>query len=133
MKFPVLSLTLLTAAAIPSFAGHEIKEVVDKNVVEERTPFDKSRWEYQSNFGAYFSLSSGGESRPELNYTSSNYRLGVMLYDPAGSGFFRGNTELIFQLFTGAVFEGPGDYLVGGALVLRYNFVQPGARWVPYF
>lgn len=131
MKLTVLSLTVLATAALPTFAGQEMKEVVDKNVVVT-TPFDKGRWEYQSNIGAYFSLRSGGESRPDLHYIGSNYRLGIMLYDPAGSGFFRGNTEFMVQLFTGSIFDGPGDYLIGGALVLRYNFVQPDAKWVPY-
>ncbi len=27
---------------------------------------------------------------------------------------------------------GPGNYLVGGSILFRYNFVQPGSRLIPY-
>jgi outer membrane protein W len=36
------------------------------------------------------------------------------------------------QLFGGPIFEGPGDGLGGATILLRYNFVQPDAKWVPY-
>jgi lipid A 3-O-deacylase len=41
-------------------------------------------------------------------------------------------SELMLQLVGGSVFQGPGNYLGGAAAVLRYNFVQPEAKWVPY-
>ena len=86
--------------------------------------------ELQSASGAFFSVSSG--DRPTLNYWSANYRVGRVLTDPSGSGVFRGNWQPLLQLFGGTVFDGPGNALGGAALLMRYNFIQPGSRWVPY-
>lgn len=55
-----------------------------------------------------------------------------MLNDPRGNGRLRGNYELLIEGFFGKVFEGPGEYLGGGTIQLRYNFVQIDSRWVPY-
>ncbi len=67
------------------------------------------------------------------HYTDTELRLGWMLYSPHWSGFLRGNLELLANIGGGGVFEGPGSAFgsVGG--MLRYNFVQPSARVVPYF
>ncbi len=66
------------------------------------------------------------------HYTDTELRLGWMLYSPHWSGLFRGNLELLGQVGGGGIFEGPGSVFgsVGGTL--RYNFVQPSARLVPY-
>ena len=94
--------------------------------------FDKGHIEFQSVTGAYFSLSSGGSDEPTLNYTLSTYRFGIMMYDVTGDGWWRGNTELLVEGFFGTVFEGPGDYLGGANLALRYNFVPLDSNWTPY-
>ncbi len=94
------------------------------------SPFDAGKMELQSSSGAYFSV--GHDSQPRLNYSSTALRLGVMLNSPSGDGWSRGNWEAMFQLFGGATFKGPEGELGGAALMLRYNFVQPDARWVPY-
>lgn len=132
MNQPV-TLPLLIALAIsttPSRAGSDAM-VENKHVVMTSTPFDKGRLELQSASGAYFSI--GHSNQPGLNYSTSSYRLGLMLNTPEGDGPFRGNFELMLQLMYGSVFDGPGNYLGGGAVILRYNFVQPDSKWVPYF
>lgn len=96
------------------------------------TPFDKGSIELQAISGAFFSMSSSSAEQPALNHTLSSWRLGVMLNDVSGSGLLRGNVELLLEGFFGRVFEGPGDNLGGALLQLRYNFVQPDTRWVPY-
>jgi hypothetical protein len=98
----------------------------------EHSPFDKGAMEFQALAGAYFSIEIDSSERPTLNHSLANLRLGWMLNDPRGSGNLRGNYEVLVEGFFGNVFEGPGDYLGGGTLQLRYNFVQPGAKWVPY-
>ena len=35
-------------------------------------------------------------------------------------------------MFGGGIFDGPGDFLIGAEMLLRYNFVQPGSRLVPF-
>lgn len=99
---------------------------------EERSVFDKGRIELQGSTGAYWSFSPDNSERPTLDYLLSTYRLGVMLTDVQGSGFFRGNTELLLEGFYGSVYEGAGDWLAGGDLILRYNFVQPDSKWSAY-
>lgn len=97
--------------------------------VESATTFRCGVTELESFTGAYFSTSG---DRATLNYWAADYRLGVMLNDPRGEGLWRGSWEGLFKVFAGTVFDGPGNALGGGGCLLRYNFVQPGSRWVPY-
>jgi lipid A 3-O-deacylase len=126
---------LSIAAAVAFFvvlvhAKGGTETTADKKIVVTESPFDRGKLELQSSSGAYFSVGSG--NRGTLNYSATAYRLGVMLQSPSGDGCFRGNCELLLQLFGGSVFDGPGNALGGAAIMLRYNFVQPEARWVPY-
>jgi len=98
----------------------------------EHSPFAKGQMEFQALTGAFFSFSPDSSDRPDINHSLTSWRIGWMLNDPTGTGFFRGNSELLLEGFFGKVFEGAGDYLGGATLQLRYNFVQPDARFVPY-
>jgi lipid A 3-O-deacylase len=130
MRLPHLfAAGLLTLTGIQAYGGAEAK--TEQTVEVATTPFDQGKFELQSQSGVYFSV--GGGNRPTLNYSSTAYRLGVMLNTPSGDGFLRGNCELMLQIFAGSVFDdNPGNYLVGGTIILRYNFVQPDSKWVPY-
>ena len=97
------------------------------------SPFDKGRKEFQSLTGAFWSFTPGTSTRATMNCTLSSYRLGIMLDDVSGSGWLRGNYEFLLEGFGGTIYQGPGHGLGGAALQLRYNFVQPGTRWVPYY
>ena len=55
-----------------------------------------------------------------------------MLSDPHGSSVLAGNFEFLLQAFGGPIFEGPGSGVGGAAMIIRYNFVQPGTRLVPF-
>ena len=44
-----------------------------------------------------------------------------MLSSANGNTIFRGNTEFLLEGFYGSVFEGSGDWLAGGTLMLRYT------------
>lgn len=129
MKLTTLLPLTLALTIVSALGGPEGKE--GKVLSAQESPFDKGRLELQSATGAYFSI--GHSNQPSLNYSSSSYRLGIMLFTPEGDGCLRGNCELMLQLYGGSVFDGPGNYLGGAAAILRYNFVQPEAKWVPYF
>jgi Lipid A 3-O-deacylase (PagL) len=60
---------------------------------------------------------------------SARYRL----TDTAGPLFLRGNLECGIGPIGTAIVNGPESYFVGAAGGFRYNFVQPGARLIPYF
>jgi opacity protein-like surface antigen len=47
-------------------------------------------------------------------------------------GLLRGNNEFLTEFFAGPVTKGQTGFLAGGSLLWRYNFVQPGARLIPY-
>ncbi len=98
-----------------------------------RSPFEKGAKEFQSLTGIYSSFSPDGTPRPTLNSTMTSFRLGIMLDDVRWSGCLRGNYEFLFEVFGGAIYQGAGNGLGGATLQLRYNFVQPDTRWVPYF
>lgn len=112
-------------------AGHPVVEdrVDEIETVVQESPFDRGRLEFQVLGGAFFSFNHS----PDFNYAIGTLRLGCMLYSPKGDGCLRGNTELLIEAFGGGIFEGPGSGLVGGSLLLRYNFVQPESTVVPYF
>lgn len=134
------STKFLSAAALLSLAvgavqaGQPVVQdgKTSKNVVEF-SPFEKGNKEFQLGIGYNFSLNGGSDKRPDTQDLDLHLRLGWMLTSPAGDGFCRGNWELLAEAFGAAITEGPGDVIFGGTVLLRYNFVQPDAKWVPYF
>jgi len=129
---PLLCLTLLGFHA--AYAGDtRISETV---AVGDACPFDKAGHEFDVTGGLLYSpvIATGG--RPVLNYAQGDLRLGWMLTSPMpgfGQDWLRGNWEGLVNVFGAGVTKGPGGFLAGGRLLLRYNFVQLGARWVPFF
>jgi lipid A 3-O-deacylase len=106
----------------------------EKAVQEPWDPFAKGIMEVETTAGGFWALNSEGNShRPDVAWAHGSLRLGWMLNDPSGSGFFRGNFEFMVGLFGGWIYDGPGDGLGGADLILRYNFVQPNASVVPFF
>ena len=95
--------------------------------------FGSGAWEVEDLIGGYFLFDRGGNQRVTVDYLINNVRLGAMLYNPTGPGFLRGNVEALGEVFAGGIFHGPGTAVAGLTGFLRYNFVQPGARIVPYF
>ena len=46
--------------------------------------------------------------------------------------FLRGNLEMSGGLVRTVIVKGPESYFGGSVLGLRYNFIQPGAKLIPY-
>jgi hypothetical protein len=68
-----------------------------------------------------------------INLIPGELRLGVLIDGLCiEEGFFRGATEAFLQLSADAVIRGPGNILGGPSVLLRYNFVQPKCRFIPY-
>lgn len=97
-----------------------------------RTPFDQGGKEFQLGLGAMTSVNNHGIARPRFTDVDLTLRLGWMLNTPKDTGFFRGNYEFLIDAGVGASVDGPGDVLGELAILLRYNFVQPTAKFVPY-
>ena len=94
--------------------------------------FEAGRHELQIGAGVFISVQNTSRKRPQIDDADGLLRYGWMLTTPAGDGFWRGNTELLVSAFGAGIYKGPGSVLAGGTLLLRQNFVQPHARWVPY-
>ena len=61
-------------------------------------------------------------------FITGRWRLGVVNTDR----WYRGYHQLYFLAMGEPIFRGPESYYYGISAGLRYNFVQPGARLVPY-
>lgn len=96
------------------------------------SPFARGKYELSLSSGVMFSPIGADHARPTINYTLSGLQLGWMLTDVNRSGWLAGNVELAGQVMGGAAFQGPGNYIAGGTAWVRYNFVQPRWRVIPY-
>jgi lipid A 3-O-deacylase len=118
--------SLLGAAAQ---AGPQFKSVVDLRDATDWA-FLRGQWEAQTVAGVLFSPVVG--PRTTFDYALAEVRFGKMITNPAGPSILRGNFEALFGIYGGASFEGPSGVLGGFNLFGRWNFVQPGAKFVPY-
>jgi hypothetical protein len=125
----LLVLVLLTVGSI--YAGSEPPA---PPVVRQETQdvFAKGSKEFQSVAGLFYFFDRGDNDGPSIDLAVASLRLGTMLSNPHGSGFFAGNYELLAEVFGGGIFQGPGNVEAGATLFLRYNFIQPQARVIPY-
>ena len=71
--------------------------------------------------------------------SESNYHLAPQIVsfhwqldDVGNPGWRRGNTEWVVGAYYTPVINGPEHRFTGGLFGPRYNFVQPGSKWVPY-
>jgi lipid A 3-O-deacylase len=125
-----LSIAILAITSASAMAG---QPMADKSVSEPWDPFAKGNTEFQLGVGAFYSFGNESEVRPRIVDVGGAARLGWMLTDVASDGWCRGNWEFLAEVYGGGIVEGPGDVIIGATLLLRYNFVQEGSRWVPYF
>jgi hypothetical protein len=94
----------------------------------------KDRLSFQLVTGSLFSTKFPNGHEHTLDYWQTNFRLGCALNQPGpGHSFFRGNFEALLEITGSIIYRGPGTYLAGVTALLRYNFVQPDARFLPYF
>lgn len=101
---------------------------------ESNSPFTRNRMSIQLVSGAVFSPFIWKMQRPKLDFFQTNLRLGWMLTEPGrGHSILRGCHELLLEFTHAVIFSGGGHYMYGITPLGRYNFVQPNAKWVPYF
>ena len=133
MKRLCLFLTFCTAFCVENAnAGAVVNESKTRVESSSDYPFVKGTFDFEAMVGPVISFTKDPHERPAINYVSEDLRLGVMLSTPGAESWLRGNTELFAEVFGGEIYQGPGNGLVGGMLLLRYNFVQPATRLHPY-
>jgi len=106
---------------------------------EAKTPqsgldrYAKGRLSLQLVSGALFSLTNLPEDSPVFNYAQTNLRLGWMWTDPGcRDDILRGNWEGLVELSNSIIFKGFGNYIGGITALIRYNFVEPDWKAIPY-
>ncbi|RPI78650.1 MAG: acyloxyacyl hydrolase [Desulfobacteraceae bacterium] len=96
--------------------------------------FVEDRISLQGVSGLIYSSTFLTERPIDMHYWQTNLRLGRMLGTPSESdSFFRGNWEALLEITNSSIFKGSGHYIGGITGLLRYNFVQPDAKVIPYF
>ena len=95
--------------------------------------FHRGAFDLQFMGGLMYSLQRTTFERPNFDYAPIVLRLGYMVNNVYGSGFLRGNDEVMLEGIGAPVFVGPGSGLGGLSLLYRRNFLSPEARLVPYF
>jgi Lipid A 3-O-deacylase (PagL) len=128
---PAGCLLAFLASMSAGFAGVE-EPVAPTLSRQTETNFSRGAKEFQNVSGAFFFFDTTQNNRPAIDFALDSLRLGVMLNDPWRAGPFSGNFEVLGEIFGGEIFNGPGDVMAGATLIVRYNFVQPRARLVPY-
>ena len=130
----LLACFLVISIAASAFAGSDAgKSTVVPVVIQD--PLSKGVTEIEL-LGGYFHspVTTGGGHRPQFDYSGGDLRLGIILspflFDH--SSLFRGNIELLGDALIYDAVKGPGNYLAGGSILGRYNFIQPGSRIIPY-
>ncbi len=93
----------------------------------------KDRLTFQLVTGSLFSTKFSDTHVHTLDYWQTNFRLGCLLNKPGSTpSLLRGSFEALLEITGSVIYKGPGTYLVGATALLRYNFVQPSARFIPY-
>jgi hypothetical protein len=128
--FPAFLLTFTFAATL--LAGVEMSAPAALRPALEDQRYVEDRITFQVVSGALFSPIGVGPDHPTFNYAQTNLRLGWMLNTPGQDHPLRGNFEAIIELSTSGIFNGFGDIIIGPTALVRYNFVQPGWKVVPY-
>jgi len=131
---PLLCLSLLAFQAAKA-GGPDLSKSTHTIQVAETDPFAKGGHEVDFSGGLLYSPVLGAHGRPVLDYAQTDLTLGWMLTSPSslfGWNCLRGNWEGLANVFGAKVTKGPDGFLGGARALLRYNFVQPESRWVPF-
>lgn len=128
----IRSLPLMFLFLLPSTSTAEEVPVTACSARDWETPYTMGRFSIQAVAGAVYSPFLINQDRTTVNYVQTDVRFGWMLNTAAGASTFRGNFQALAEISNSFVIKGPGNYISGVTGLLRYNFVQPDARLVPY-
>jgi hypothetical protein len=132
MRCQLLALFSFLSLAAVCHAGTESKEIAPSCPIQE--PLAKGTMEVELLGGYFHSPINTGFHRPEFDYAGADARFGMVATSTLFSGcpVLRGNLELLVDALGNGVTEGPGTYLAGGSLLIRYNFLS-SCHIIPYF
>src|SRR5439155_15206445 len=124
MKIFCSAIVLFTfVGTSPAFAGTEI-------TAQNVSVLNPQRFEFAVESGYLF-----GAINPPASYEigaeflTARIRWGVM----QGDTWLRGYNQFYISAIAEPIFRGIENHYFGLNLGMRYNFVRPGSRFVPYF
>jgi hypothetical protein len=120
----VIALALTIAPLV--FGGNDRTTARTSVSADEPPPFDLSV-ESAYLFGAF---NPPRNYEISANFLTARLRWGNYLKN---DGFFRGYNQIYLSLLAEPFIRGIENHYFGMNLGLRYNFVRPGSRLVPYF
>lgn len=95
--------------------------------------FTKGGMDIQLVSGSLFSSKIFASGVPATNSWQNNLRLGWILNNTSPKELFlRGNFEALLEISHSLIYQGPGTYYGGITALIRYNFVPPDSKWMPY-
>ena len=136
MKWPkilLFSATLVTLMTCTTWADDSAKgkrQVITKTKNSEEV----KEWSLEASTGALIAdirTDNTGYTLIPGSLTLGWSMDDVSLDDFCG-GIFRGNTEFLFRAYGDYVYNGIESRFIGMQYGPRYNFVQPGWKWVPF-
>ncbi len=122
-------LLLLAVASAASLRAGEVEPARTDSL----DPARKGAMTLEILAGGYSTAWLPSTRSPKIGLVGSDLRLGVVISDRHGRGWWRGNEEFLIGAFGAGVVRGPGTQLVGGLLGIRHNFLSGSERVVPYF
>jgi len=128
---PVVFLVILQFSPVPARAGGSGEGEWEAS--PPAASFQKGTLSFQFLGGALFSPAPLAARTDVFDYGQANLRLGRVFgrFDHCG-GSMRGAVEGIAELTVSRIFKGFGNYFAGGTVLVRYNLLRPGSRFVPY-
>lgn len=127
----LLSSLLLAGARVALPASDFSMVITNKPIWTAEGGFVKGTKEFGLSLGAGFGMEVITSSDTH-DWALGSVRYGCIFTDLVGSNhWYRGNYELLIELFGGMQFYPDNAYVVGGGPILRYNFAT-GKRWIPF-
>ena len=127
MNFGATTVIALALTIAPlAFGGNDPTTARTSVSADEPPPFDLSV-ESAYLFGAF---NPPRNYEISANFLTARLRWGNYLKN---DGFFRGYNQIYLSLLAEPFIRGIENHYFGMNLGLRYNFVRPGSRLVPYF
>jgi len=124
-------LSVILSAVLPcSLAAEEFTAPQPRvnGMVRPAEPYYEDRVDFSFESAHLFDIGAENDTTVAPLMMSIRWQLD----DVGNPGWRRGNTEWVFSAFFTPVYEAVENRFVGGLFGPRYNFVQPGSKWVPY-
>lgn len=100
---------------------------------EQKEFLTKGTLDMQWVSGPLFSSTVFAHGTPTTNSWQNSIRLGWILNNPMPKpSLLRGNFEALLEISHALIYQGPGTFWAGITALIRYNFVPPNSKWIPY-